>query len=269
MGDEITIEVLLASYNGEKYISRQLDSILDQNVPGLRILVSDDGSTDGTVEILREYEANNPGRVKLLGADSGRFVQHGCAPDTPSGDIPAPAKNFFRLLAHADADYILLSDQDDVWLPGKTERLLAQIRVIEGAGGVPALAFSDMEVVDAGLNRIAPSFFSYAHSNPERLTLAELLTENPVTGGALMMNRALLELVRKMPRACFMHDWWLALCAACFGRIGCVREALSLYRQHGSNAIGASGQGARRRWRRITGGCLRRRQRFWRCTGTG
>ena len=249
MGEGKTIEVLLASYNGEKYVRQQMDSILDQSIPGLRILVSDDGSKDGTVEILRQYAAEYPGRVALLEEDADARANRGGIPGgcANRGGIPAPAGNFFRLLANADADYVLLSDQDDVWLPEKAERLLERIRGIEGEnGGVPALVFSDMEVVDEGLNRIAPSFFAYAHCDPGRLTLSEILAENPVTGGALMMNRALLELVRATPRACFMHDWWIALCAACFGRISCVREALSLYRQHGANVIGARPSGSLR-----------------------
>ncbi len=257
MGEGKTIEVLLASYDGEKYIRQQMDSILDQSIPGLRILVSDDGSKDGTVEILRQYTAEYPERVALLEEDAD--VRADCsgipgvrrkaaavsASDRNAAVVPAPAGNFFRLLANADADYILLSDQDDVWLPEKVERLLERIRGIEGEdGGVPALVFSDMEVVDEGLNQIAPSFFSYAHCDPRRLALSEILAENPVTGGALMMNRALLELVRATPRACFMHDWWIALCASCFGRISCVREALSLYRQHGANVLGARPSGS-------------------------
>ncbi len=242
VGDGKTIEVLLASYNGEKYIRQQLDSILDQTVPGIRILASDDGSTDGTVEILRRYEKEYPGQVTVAGTSSEDEGKGGRA---SGGSVPAPAANFFRLLAQADADYILLSDQDDVWLPEKTGKLLARIRGIEGEdGGIPALVFSDMEVVDKNLNRISASFFSYAHSDPRRLSLSEILPENPVTGGALMMNRALLEQVREMPEACFMHDWWIALCAVCFGRISCVREALSLYRQHGDNSLGARAAGS-------------------------
>ena len=257
IGEGKTIEVLLASYNGEKYIRQQMDSILDQSIPGLRILASDDGSKDGTVGILRQYAAEYPGRVALLEEDADvRADRSGIpggrgndaavpAPDRNAAAVPAPAGNFFRLLANADADYVLLSDQDDVWLPEKVKRLLERMRGIEGEdGSVPALVFSDMEVVDEGLNRISPSFFSYAHCDPNRLTLSEILAENPVTGGALMMNRALLELVRTPPRACFMHDWWIALCAVCFGRISCVREALSLYRQHGANVLGARPSGS-------------------------
>ena len=272
-----TIEVLLASYNGEKYISQQLDSILDQTVPGIRILVSDDGSTDGTAEILRQYAREYPGQVVLLdgaaaaapeagkgqvsaaaggpeAAGSSAAVGSSAAAESsaaagssavPGGDIPAPARNFFRLMAHADADFILLSDQDDVWIPEKAERLLERIRGLEGEnGGVPALVFSDMEVVDESLNRISPSFFSYAHCDPDRLTLSEILAENPVTGGALMMNRPLLELARRVPEACCMHDWWIALAAVCFGRIACVRQALYFYRQHGDNMIGGDSYGS-------------------------
>ena len=231
----------MASYNGEKYIGQQLDSILGQTLPGIRILVSDDGSTDGTVEILKQYQRDNPGRIFLSGCPENETGDKTL--EAGKADIPPAARNFFRLLSQADADYVLLSDQDDVWMQEKAERLLERMRDIE-TDGVPALVFSDMEVADCRLGQIAPSFFDYSHCDPTRLSLAELLVENPVTGGALMMNRPLLELVREMPAACFMHDWWIALCASAFGVISCVRRPLSLYRQHDANVLGAKASGS-------------------------
>ncbi len=289
--DQIT--VLLAAYNGEKYIAEQLDSILEQSVPGIRILVSDDGSTDRTPEILLEYQERYPERILRrdrrrggarapgeeereeressgsleketqeerkssgsveketreeressgsLGKEKREERKSTSAPEKENRrqepDMPAPARNFFWLLSQAEGDYLLFSDQDDVWKPDKVEKLLERMKEIEESG--PCLVFSDMEVTDRELRQISPSFFSYSRCDPDRLSLAELLVENPVTGGALMMNRALAELARQVPRVCFMHDWWAALCAVCFGRISCLRESLSLYRQHGDNVLGA------------------------------
>lgn len=225
-------EVLLAAYNGEAYIGQQLDSILNQTVPDVRILASDDGSADGTPEILREYQRKYPQRVRVRNRDKrGRFR------DRP-GRVPAAAMNFFWLLSQADADYVMLSDQDDVWRPDKTEKLLGKMKEIE-LEEIPALTFSDMEVTDRNLRPISPSFVKYSHSDPGRVGLSQILVENPVTGGSLMMNRALLRQVQTVPADCYMHDWWIALCASCFGTIGWVAEPLYSYRQHGSNQLGA------------------------------
>lgn len=234
---EERIQVLLASFQGASYIREQLDSILGQTVPDIQILVSDDGSTDGTREILKRYEEQYPGRVVCQHrTEAGAYGNR-------EGRIPAPAMNFFWLMSQADGDYVLLSDQDDVWDLKKVEKLLEKMREIE-KDGLPALVFSDMEVTDSRLEKISSSFFTYSRCKPRRLSLAELLVENPVTGGALMMNRPLVELASRIPQACFMHDWWIALCASCFGRIVCVPEPLSRYRQHGGNSLGARKAGS-------------------------
>ncbi|MCI8764393.1 MAG: glycosyltransferase [Lachnospiraceae bacterium] len=231
------ILVLLAAYQGAIYIAEQLDSILAQTVPRIRILISDDGSTDGTREILEYYQRKYPGQIRLC-----HRVKQGIFQDRDL-EVPAPAMNFFWLLSQEEADYVLLCDQDDVWHPQKVEKLLARMHEMEEEN-VPALVFSDMEVVDAALNRISPSFFAYSQCHPERTSLSEILVENPVTGGTLMMNRFLQRLVTEPPKACFMHDWWIALCASCFGRISCVKEPLSQYRQHGGNTLGARHTGS-------------------------
>ncbi len=222
------IVVLLAAYEGEAYIGAQLDSILAQSISGIQIIVSDDGSQDKTRDILEGYQKAYPENIRLChrGRNMGR------------DEVPAPAMNFFWLLSQADADYYLFSDQDDIWHPQKVEILLAQMKKAEKEGG-PLLVYSDMEVVDEKLRRLSPSFCSYAHSNSRRLSFSEILVENPVTGGAMMINQSLKELVQTVPEACFMHDWWIALCASCFGRIIYVPQPLSKYRQHGGNLLGA------------------------------
>ncbi len=276
------IVVLLAAYNGEAYIGEQLDSILGQTVPGLEILVSDDGSTDRTRSILENYRKRWPGQIRLLHRpEQGQpknCPKQSRLPNRPKQgqplfqqeqvqsmnrpeqsrplhqqeagtgawtgeNMPAPARNFFWLISRAgDADYVMLSDQDDVWDRRKTEILLKRFRGIEA--GTPAVAFSDMEIVDARLRRIAPSFFAYSHCDPDRTSFAEILVENPVTGGSVMMNRELVRLLDPLPAVCFMHDWWIALCAACFGSLLCVKQPLYRYRQHGGNVLGAQATGS-------------------------
>lgn len=105
----------------------------------------------------------------------------------------------------------MLSDQDDVWFHHKVKTLLRRMKQLEKGLGenCPILVHSDMEVTDSQLNVLDSSFFHYSHINPTRSTFGEILVENPVTGGALMMNRSLLKLLEKEPVSCFMHDWWL------------------------------------------------------------
>lgn len=262
------IRVLLAAWNGEAYIEEQLDSILGQTICGgqmgtgagqmmasaellsekrmgkekLRILVSDDGSSDRTREILEQYQETYPEQVILNHRSPERKAK-----DLADG-IPAAAGNFFWLLSQVEEndEYILLSDQDDVWKPDKVEVLLKEMKRLEAQyeSNHPVLVHSDMEVVDANRNMIHPSFFKYQKCEPSRVGFSELLVENSVTGGAVMMNRALAELLKERPEACFMHDWWIALTASCFGTISCVRESLYQYRQHGNNTLGAKATGS-------------------------
>ena len=236
-GSAPKILVLLAAFQGSSYIEEQMDSILAQTVPNIQILISDDGSTDGTREIAQRYESEYSGKILCR-----HRVKEGKYSNQSKG-VPDPAMNFFWLLSQADADYILLSDQDDKWLPNKVERLLERMMEIEKPD-CPALVFSDMQVADDKLRPISSSFFEYEHCNPDRLSFAEILVENPITGGAMMMNRKLAEIAGKVPKACFMHDWWIGLCAACFGQISCVKEPLSLYRQHEHNVLGARKTGS-------------------------
>lgn len=229
--------MLVAAWNGEKYLGAQLDSILGQQLPGdgsvrLQVLVSDDCSGDRTVQVARDYVRRFPKQVRLV-----------CR-SAPSGGAAA---HFLSLLSETAAgselpDYVMLSDQDDVWLPCKTGKLLEKMREMETenpAGDLPLLVHSDLLVADETLRVIAPSFFAYQKVSPERTGLPQLLVQNNVTGGAVMINRPLLELLRQPPGVCLMHDSWLALLASAFGRIGWVDEPLYYYRQHGDNALGA------------------------------
>lgn len=229
------ITVLVAAYQGEAYLREQLDSILNQTVPGLQVLVSDDGSTDGTWDIIEEYVHRHPGQVEGLRHEK-----------TEGKTLHPAAANFFWLLSRAEGDYVLLSDQDDVWEKNKVEILLEAMKQAEAEQGaeMPVLVYSDAVVVNRDLKEIAPSFFAYQHIGCDRTKLSQVLVENPVTGGALMMNGKLLHYLKQAPEACVMHDWWIALAAAGFGTTICVKEPLYLYRQHGKNTLGAQETGS-------------------------
>ena len=273
----VKILVLVAAFNGERYIGEQLDSILGQRFsapwkdagmePQIHIRVSDDCSADRTAAVVEGYVRQYPGRVSL------------CRRREPSGGAAA---HFLSLLAEASMasekpDYVMLSDQDDVWLPDKTQKLLEKMKELESRleSGTPVLVHSDLSVTDEKLRIIAPSFFAYQKVSPERTALPQLLVQNNVTGGAAMINRPFLELLKTPPEICLMHDAWIALLASCFGRIGWVDEPLYYYRQHGTNALGAEkGDNAAEAVGRLKDGSKARENSdrpaaFWSCSGTG
>ena len=221
------VDILLSTYEGARFIEDQLDSIIEQMDPGCRLLIRDDGSKDGTPELVERYAAHSDGKIVLMKDGLERLRARG---------------SFSRLLEASDADYVVLCDQDDIWLPGRISKPVERIRRLEQELGndVPILVHTDLVVVDEELRTIAPSFCDYIHINPRRgASLNRLLVQNIVTGCASTFNRALVNLARPIPPQALMHDWWLGMIAAALGRLEYLAEPTVLYRQHGSNNVGA------------------------------
>jgi glycosyltransferase involved in cell wall biosynthesis len=226
------VEILLATYNGERFLRAQIDSILAQDYPNLRVLARDDGSTDQTVPILHEYAQRYPDRFRLM---------------PPSPSTRSAQGNFLLLLQASTADFVCLSDQDDVWLPGKISQTKYAMDHLEARWGasVPLLVFSDLHIVDDQLRTLHPSFWAHKKIDPERIhRLPPLLVQNVVTGSTAMLNRRLVELSLRMPPEAMMHDHWIALLASTFGRSAILKNQTVLYRQHDRNVLGA-GQNTR------------------------
>ena len=220
------VSVLLASFNGEKYIREQLESILNQTFSDLSIVISDDLSTDGTPAIIREYEERYPGRVRgLRNSERSGSAQN----------------NFFRLLKSEADDYIMLCDQDDVWLPDKVEVTFREMKKLETEWGeaVPLLVHGDLSVTDKEGGILHKSMAEYQKIAVHDNRFSHYLVENNITGNTVMINRAFLGFLADVPKECVMHDWWLGLLASCFGRISYIDRPLVLYRQHGENQMGA------------------------------
>lgn len=217
------IDILLATYNGERYIAEQLDSLMRQTWPDFRVLARDDGSTDSTRDILKQYAAAYPNRIVLCEDHDNRGV----------------IANFAELMRRSQAPYLMLCDQDDVWLPGKVHTTFAALKRLERkhGGDTPLLVHTDLQVVNEALETIAPSFLKQAHLHTGH-TLGQLLLKNNVTGCTALFNRPLLEKALPIPSACMMHDWWLALVAAAFGHAAFLPRADILYRQHSNNVAG-------------------------------
>tara|TARA_R110000737_G_scaffold256229_1_gene265126 strand:+ start:3564 stop:4547 length:984 start_codon:yes stop_codon:yes gene_type:complete len=225
------IQILLASYNGEKYIAAQIDSIRSHNSLELSVLIRDDGSTDQTTEVVEG----------LIDHDLDLDIQLYNNISSEKGHC----KNFSTLCDIAtkgDANYFCFSDQDDVWAENKIDILHTRMIAMEAIHGsdTPILIHSDLSVVDENLKEIAPSFIQYQGlPNPQSHDFPKFLYQNVVTGCTCMFNKALLELASPLPQEVLVHDWWFALCAQYFGVIDFVNQPLVKYRQHGSNAIGA------------------------------
>ena len=216
-----SIDILLATYNGEKYISELLESLSRQTIQQFRILVHDDGSQDHTLELIKTYEHKFNGRLVLIDDN----IKFGSA-----------ASNFAHLLKHSTAAYVAFCDQDDVWLENKIEVLFNTINKFPK--DKPALVFSDLFVVDYDLKLLNKSFWKYEKIDPQKTEIQYLLSRNIVTGCAMMINRNLANLATPIPTDAIMHDWWCA-CLSTFGNIEYISTPLILYRQHSNNDTGA------------------------------
>jgi glycosyltransferase involved in cell wall biosynthesis len=219
----------MATYNGEKYVREQIDSILASNYQDLELYIYDDGSVDNTVSVLHEYEGQYPNKV------------HVYRNEVNQGHL----MNFMHALSASTADYVMFSDQDDVWNANKSAITLKRMKHMEAQLGkeIPLAVFTDAVVVDQDLNVINRSFFCSGHLNPYRTDLPHLLMENKLIGCTVMVNAALRRVLlsRPLPHKARFHDWWIALIAASCGKIGFIREGTLLYRQHGGNVVGDTG----------------------------
>lgn len=220
------IDILMAVYNGEKYLAEQIDSILCQTEQNFKLIICDDVSSDSSFEIAQRYAHQYPNKVECYQNEK------------PSGSAQA---NFMGMLKSSSADYIMFADQDDYWHTDKIKLTLDNMRELEGKfPDSPLLVHTELEIADSELNVISPAFTRFQGLDPRRKTLNRLLCQNNITGCTVMMNKALTELVKNVPpQNMLMHDWWAGLAAAAFGHIGFVETPTIKYRQHGSNRLGA------------------------------
>lgn len=223
-----TVDVLLATFNGARFLGEQLGSLERQTYADWRLIVRDDGSTDGSSPITEDFARRHPDKVQVLRDERGRL---------------GPCGNFAALLEASDAPYFMFCDQDDVWLPDKIAGLLGALRRIEERRGVatPILAHSDLVVVDDELRVLHHSFWRYSRLLDPRARRrpARLIIQNYVTGCASIGNAALRRAALPIPAEARVHDWWVAMVAAALGEISEHEVATILYRQHDDNQFGA------------------------------
>ena len=220
------VQILMAVYNGSAFLRDQINSIIGQTYTDWELLVSDDGSKDPSLTIIREYCDRDP-RIRL------------CLEGEHYGSAKA---HFIALTKIADAAYVMYADQDDVWDRDKIEITLdALTQQRENEQGLPLLACTDLRVVDANMELIYPSMLEYSNMDASTLGFGYFLASCLVTGCTMTINRPLLKLLQEDCNTdhIIMHDWWASLIASAFGKVLFLDEQTISYRQHGNNSIGA------------------------------
>lgn len=219
---EEQIDVLLATYNGEKYIKEQIESILSQTYKNIKLIISDDCSSDKTVEILKEYEKKD-NRIQLYIQKQNLGV----------------VKNIEFLLNKVENELYMLSDQDDIWLPEKIEKSVLKLKSEKAD-----LVFGDLEVVDKELKTIYPSFGDF-------MLLSKKINKyidsyrmnylyNCVTGCTIISKKEFIKKILPLPTKSkyLLHDHWIALMVSLNGKLAYMKEKYIKYRQHGNNEVG-------------------------------
>ena len=220
------VDILLSTYNGEKYLAEQIQSILDQTNSEWRLLIRDDGSQDKTTEILKEYEKKYLGRIIVVRDEINNL---------------GSTNSFLYLLSKSAADLVFFCDQDDVWKKTKIEYFISEYKKYfhDESISKPCLCFSGVTVVDEKLKPKSETKKFNLHKGKNNNNAVWNVLQNDVTGCAMMINKALKDLCLscKTPAA-IHHDWYLSLLATICGGKRYLPEETVFYRQHGNNIVG-------------------------------
>jgi rhamnosyltransferase len=238
------IVICMATYNGARFLRAQLDSFIHQQFTNWQLLVHDDGSTDQTLAILSEY-ADRDQRITVL-------------PTQPHMGV---IKGFLGMLAPAEADYYMFSDQDDVWEADKLSTM------IEAAAAYPVdqplLMHCDVSQIDANGDAMPEAHWNLFEASD----FGSYLLNNNVIGCTTLFNRKARDLVQAKiteidPDRLFMHDWLIALIASGLGSVVHLKQPLVAYRQHENNVVGASSRKhlVKRLYERLT---LKKKLKIW------
>jgi len=210
------VQILMSTYNGERFIRKQLDSIARQTYP-VKLFIRDDGSTDSTIDIIKEYEQKYDWISHIEGENVG--VIH----------------SFFMLIGMADPDVDIyaMADQDDIWFDDKIEAAVAALSKMDIQK--PCMYCSAQTLIDADDNVLKVNMKSVQF----RPGFGNSIVENIATGCTCVINKKLLELTKKEPDYTIMHDWWMYMIATSMGDFFYDPEPRMYYRQHGNNTMGS------------------------------
>lgn len=220
-----SIAILLSTYNGEKYLEQQINSILNQDYANWKLFIRDDGSKDSTKEIIKQYCRNY---------DNIYFIEDDCN--------RGAALSFLYLLNLIESDYYMFCDQDDIWFNNKVTILFNELKNNLDNNEKPVLVFSDAQVVNQNLEIIANSFWKYNKFTPDLILRHKsyITVFNCAPGCTMIFNKVVKKYLNDIDETILMHDWYLMIKVLKYGVVSYVNQALMLYRQHENNVVGAS-----------------------------
>lgn len=198
----------MATYNGAQFIKEQIASILPQLSPCDELIISDDGSTDETIAIAKNF---NSALIKIINGPRAGLI-----------------KNFENSIKNAAGDIIFLSDQDDIWHPEKVKHCLSELSQSKAD-----LLVTDCTIINSEGMVLEDSFFKKRGSGPG---LIKNIVKNSFLGCCMVFRSELKEKILPFPKNIAMHDWWIGLVASVHGKVVFVKKPLSSYRRHGNNA---------------------------------
>ena len=212
------IDILMATYNGEKYLVEQLDSIINQTYRNWNLLIRDDNSTDKTLEIIQNYHKKDK-RIKILKDNKGNL---------------GIVRNFEELLKSSESEFIMFSDQDDIWVENKLDMYLKMIEKIKNKG---FMIHSDAILFDKNKSNILKdTFISKKAINKG---LENVFFNYFVQGATILISKEIKNFILPFPKEVYLHDRYIHLISELFFERIFVNKALIYYRQHGDNQIGA------------------------------
>lgn len=217
----VTVAILMSTYNGEKYLKEQINSIINQSYLDWHLYIRDDGSTDNTTKIINTYIKKDD-RIKFFNQNHIENI--------------GINKSFLQLLNDTTAEFYMFSDQDDVW---KKDKILLSVKAMEEKNKAkqPACVFTELQVVNKVLTPLR-----LMNNQNVWYDFTHFLFGNCVTGCTMMINQQLkskLKLKLTNIDKIYLHDWWIALIASAIGKLIYIKEPTILYRQHGDNVEGS------------------------------
>lgn len=224
--------ILLATYNGARFLPAQLDSLLAQRYPHWLLLAKDDGSSDNSQAILQDYARRHPHRLRYLGVSAANR-----GPLRLFSDLMQYVLDRERQLG-LDDYCIGFCDQDDLWHRDKLQLAVERLQNERAAGAEHLLVHHELRVIDVSGAPLAERFSTLQGFDPVRCELADLIRVNVVSGCGALLTPGLARRCVPVPDAAAMYDWWIALVASQCGRISFIDRPLLAYRQHGGNAVG-------------------------------
>ena len=212
------IDILMATYNGEKYLAEQLDSIINQTYHNWNLLIRDDNSTDRTLEIIQDYQKKD-NRIKLLKDNEGNL---------------GIVKNFEELLKNSESEFIMFSDQDDIWIENKLDVYLKKAEKIKIKG---FLLHSDAVLFNK--NKLDASTRTFISKKAEKKGLENTFFNYFVQGATILISKEIKNFILPFPKEAYLHDRYIHLISELFFERVFINQPLIYYRQHDNNQIGA------------------------------